>query len=222
MFNKKLLAIVTLLSHSSFGHEFYLRGGYYGELKNQDSLKIKHDVKIFKKPSSDQYSPKFSGGFALGYQGNSKNRFELELLYSQIKKRNNTKDNNYICLGKKENRISVNDAKIENTAFMINSYYQTTSLPYFGAGIGFSKIKIFERDSVRPAYQLKAGVNHNINSNMSMYLGYRHFGVIGGKFGEFDLYYKKGEILKTKSSSVENGFFGTHGIEIGISVKFIT
>lgn len=222
MFNKKLLAIVTLLSHSSFGHEFYLRGGYYGELKNQDSLKIKYNGKIFKKPSSNQYSPKFSGGFALGYQGNSKNRFELELLYSQIKKRNNT---NVICCDKVG--ILVNDDKIENMAFMINSYYQTTSLPYFGAGIGFSKIKIFERDSVRPAYQLKAGINHNINSNMSMYLGYRHFGVIGGKFGEFKKLHSKEEKTLRSSSldrnpSVENGFFGTHGIEIGISVKFIT
>ncbi|WP_410541849.1 P44/Msp2 family outer membrane protein [Wolbachia endosymbiont (group E) of Neria commutata] len=47
---------------------------------------------------------------------------------------------------------------------MINFYHDWKNdrfsfSPYVGAGVGLSRIKMFDSPSIRPAYQLKAGLN---------------------------------------------------------------
>ncbi|WP_225536635.1 P44/Msp2 family outer membrane protein [Wolbachia endosymbiont of Mansonella ozzardi] len=54
-----------------------------------------------------------------------------------------------------------------------------TVSPYVGAGVGLTRIKIFGKASIRPAYQLKAGLDYSVNESVNMYVGYRHFGAFG-------------------------------------------
>ncbi|MDN5247695.1 MAG: P44/Msp2 family outer membrane protein [Wolbachia endosymbiont of Tyrophagus putrescentiae] len=235
MINKKLLVVALLLSQQSLSGELYLRGGYHGEFVNYvGSLKIK-DVNNYVRPSKinkinnhkSNYNPLFSAGIAFGYQGESGNRYELELVQSQVKRASHTHRPINICYSNKQRMITVNNDRIENTAIIANAYYQkrnnrSTFSPYIGAGVGLTRIKMFEKISIRPAYQLKAGLNSFITKNVSVYLGYRHFGVIGGNFTDFKVVKRVHPRynFRTTNNSIQSSFFCTHGIEVGMTIYF--
>ncbi len=48
--------------------------------------------------------------------------------------------------------------------------------PYIGIGIGATRMTMFEKPSIRPAGQLKAGFDYRINEDVNMHIGYRGFG----------------------------------------------
>jgi opacity protein-like surface antigen len=124
------------------------------------------------------------------------------------------------------------------TGKMIISLYS----PYVGAGVGATRMKMFGAASIRPAYQLRAGLDYSINENVNMHVGYRHFGVIGGDFKlntdalnekvvnasgqEENKAFNKRENFnlaggKEKDSiNIGSGLFATHGIEAGLTFHF--
>lgn len=42
-----------------------------------------------------------------------------------------------------------------------------------------TRMTMFEKSSIRPAGQLKAGFDYRINEDVNMHIGYRGFGVLG-------------------------------------------
>jgi Surface antigen. len=61
----------------------------------------------------------------------------------------------------------INHDKIENISVMANVYHHWKSdsfsfSPYVGIGIGATKMTMFEKSSIRPAGQLKAGFDYHI------------------------------------------------------------
>jgi opacity protein-like surface antigen len=129
---------------------------------------------------------------------------------------------------------------------MANAYYHLKSdsfsfSPYVGAGVGTTRMKMFGAASIRPAYQLRAGLDYPINENVNMHVGYRHFGVIGGDFKlntdalnekvveagqEKNKAFNKKENFnpvtgKEKDSiNIGSGLFATHGLEAGLTFHF--
>ncbi len=162
------------------------------------------------------YDPPFSASVVLGGVKQLEQhecRFELEGMYSQVKVDNIGLINGPITVmynmkdkGNEDAAYSIiaNHDQIENSSIMANVYHhwkndQFSFSPYVGAGIGGTRIKMFEKTSIRPAYQLKAGLNYQVNKDTDIYIGYRHFGVIGGNFDKFATL-KKGKSDWVKSA----------------------
>lgn len=190
------------------------------------------------------YDPPFAANVALGYTGelgDNSYRAELEGMYSSIKVDNigladgqmaisYTTDKN--DLGKTYGVI-VNHDNIKNVSIMANVYHHWKSdlfsfSPYVGIGVGATRMIMFEKSSIRPAGQLKAGIDYRINEGVNMHIGYRGFGVIGSSD-----YTPKTLKLDTKTSkmveqtdanpvstTIQNSFFHTHGIEAGLTFHF--
>lgn len=184
------------------------------------------------------YNPPFSASVVFGGVKQLEQhecRFELEGMYSQVKVDNIGLINGPITVmyNMKDNKdaaysMIANHDQIENSSVMANVYHhwkndQFSFSPYVGAGIGGTRIKMFEKTSIRPAYQLKAGLNYQITKDTDIYIGYRHFGVIGGNFDGFATLKKDGNKPWEKDESttnLKNSFFGTHGVEVGMTVRF--
>lgn len=192
------------------------------------------------------YNPPFSASVVLGGVKQLEQhecRFELEGMHSQVKVDNIGLINGPITvmynMKDKDNKdaaysMIANHDQIENSSVMANVYHhwkndQFSFSPYVGAGIGGTRIKMFEKTSIRPAYQLKAGLNYQVNKDTDIYIGYRHFGVIGGNFDKFATSKaekdKNGNVIGFKSdpsttTTLKNSFFGTHGVEVGMTVRF--
>lgn len=95
---------------------------------------------------------------------------------------------------------------------------------------------MFEKSSIRPAGQLKAGLDYRINEDVNMHIGYRGFGAIGGSEYKLDTLKwdpgldngsgkPKGGMAKQTggspvSTTIQNSFFHTHGIEAGLTFYF--
>ncbi len=95
---------------------------------------------------------------------------------------------------------------------------------------------MFEKSSIRPAGQLKAGLDYRINEDVNMHIGYRGFGAIGSSEYKLDTLKwdpnhdngkdkpKGGMAEQTGdnqvSTTIQNDFFHTHGIEAGLTFHF--
>ncbi|MDR0288825.1 MAG: P44/Msp2 family outer membrane protein [Rickettsiales bacterium] len=208
------------------------------------------------KPSEykGDYNPPFAGGVAFGYEGelgNNSYRAELEGMYSSIKADNVGLEGNQMSVsylkeisGKKYiYDTKVDNDRIENTSVMVNAYYHLKNdsfsfSPYIGAGVGLIRMKIFGEASIRPAYQLKAGLDYSINESVNMHVGYRHFGAFGAnhelkaeELGQVkkesgkdvldkNVHSKSGGEKITENIKIGSGLFATHGLEAGLTFHF--
>ena len=141
------------------------------------------------------YNPPFAASIKCGYAGEFKNhsyRAELEGMYSSVKVDNIGLANSQITLSyiKKEGSTDnlyaavVDHDHIENKSLMVNAYHywkndRFSFSPYVGAGAGLTKMKMFEKASIRPAYQLKAGLDYRLSEDAHVHVGYRYFGAVG-------------------------------------------
>ncbi|WP_264707227.1 P44/Msp2 family outer membrane protein [Wolbachia endosymbiont (group A) of Acrocera orbiculus] len=208
------------------------------------------------------YNPPFAANVALGYTGelgNNSYRAELEGMYSSVKVDNIGLASSQITVsylkdigkdaGKKTYIYSatVNHDQIENMSLMANVYHHWKSdrfsfSPYVGVGVGATRMTMFEKSSIRPAGQLKAGLDYHINEDVNMHIGYRGFGAIGGVIGDglklttdalgeiiddpnnrgkkkLDDQSKPANAAK-EDINIGNTLFYTHGIEAGLTFHF--
>jgi opacity protein-like surface antigen len=134
---------------------------------------------------------------AFGYTGelgNNSYRAELEGMYSSVKVDNIGLTSSQITvsylkdIGEDADKktylysVAVSHDQIENISVMANVYHHWKYdrfffSPYIGIGIGATRITMFEKSSIRPAGQLKAGFDYRINEDVNMPIGYRYFGV---------------------------------------------
>lgn len=190
------------------------------------------------------YNPPFAANVAFGYTGelgNNSYRVELEGMYSSVKVDNIGLTSSQMTISyikdkaKPEERYGamVNHYQIENASLMANVYHHWKSdrfsfSPYVGIGVGATRMTMFEKSSIRPAGQLKAGLDYRINEDVNMHIGYRGFGAIGSS--EYKLDTLKLDTVTKKmakqigsnpvSTTIQNGFFHTHGIEAGLTFHF--
>ncbi|MGL9702471.1 MAG: P44/Msp2 family outer membrane protein [Wolbachia sp.] len=211
------------------------------------------------KPSEykGDYNPPFAGGVVFGYEGelgNNSYRAELEGMYSSIKADNVGLEGNQMSVsylkeisGKKYiYDTKVDNDQIENMSVMANAYYHLKNdsfsfSPYVGAGVGLTRMRIFGEASIKPAYQLKAGLDYSINESVNMHVGYRHFGAFGtshelkadllgkvkpgtsGAKSTLDDSVKNSPpdgVAKQENINIGSGLFATHGIEAGLTFHF--
>ncbi|THA19604.1 P44/Msp2 family outer membrane protein [Wolbachia endosymbiont of Aedes aegypti] len=186
------------------------------------------------------YNPPFAANVALGYTGelgNNSYRAELEGMYSSVKVDNVGLTSGQMTIsyteGSDQYGSIINHDKIENISVMANVYHYWKSdsfsfSPYVGIGVGGTRMTMFEESSMRPAGQLKAGFDYHINEDVNMHIGYRGFGVFGSseykpETLKWDAQAKKmdkqtGDDKVT--TTIQNGFFHTHGIEAGLTFHF--
>lgn len=193
----------------------------------------------------------FSVSIALGYaeQGEKNEyRFEMEGIYSQVKVNHNNLSgllavyynkaagnksgdtNNPIEKNGYELEISNAQYDIENSSTVANVYYywkndQFSFAPYIGAGIGGTRMEMFGEALIRPAYQLRVGLNYRMTEGADIHMGYRHFGVVGGTLeltaDKLKIGAEKEEREgKKESLQIASKLFATHGLEFGITVHF--
>ena len=207
------------------------------------------------------YNPPFAANVALGYTGelgNNSYRAELEGMYFSVKVDNiglasSQMTASYVKVVKDTNGAEekhlygaiVNHDQIENISVMANVYHHWKSdrfsfSPYVGIGIGATRITMFEKSSIRPAGQLKAGFDYRINEDVNMHIGYRGFGVWNDsvklqaeEFGQVSIEgnvpklnrEQKSKVLEegkkiTEAMNIGNQLFHTHGIEAGLTFHF--
>ncbi|APR97777.1 P44/Msp2 family outer membrane protein [Wolbachia endosymbiont of Folsomia candida] len=191
------------------------------------------------------YNPPFAANVAIGYAGEFKNhsyRAELEGIYSSVKVDNIGLASSQMTIGyikgdatnNTKHGVVVNHDHIENASVMANVYHHWKNdrfsfSPYVGAGVGVTRMEMFEQSSIKPAYQLKAGLDYRMTEDTNIHIGYRHFGAVGA---DFKLTANK--LGETKSSTfapysgtavteeinIGNKLFSTHGVEVGLTVHF--
>ncbi|WP_264731468.1 P44/Msp2 family outer membrane protein [Wolbachia endosymbiont (group A) of Sphaerophoria taeniata] len=202
------------------------------------------------------YNPPFAANVAFGYTGelgNNSYRAELEGMYSSVKVDNIGLTSSQITVSylkkidKDPNKgtylhsAAVSHDQIENISVMANVYHHWKSdrfsfSPYVGIGIGATRMTMFEKPSIRPAGQLKAGFDYRINEDVNMHIGYRGFGAIGSdikltaeklgqvvddpnNIGKKKLDPSLGNKV-TEEINIGNQLFHTHGIEAGLTFHF--
>ncbi|WP_349967317.1 P44/Msp2 family outer membrane protein [Wolbachia endosymbiont of Armadillidium arcangelii] len=244
-----------------FGGGYYGQYLNFGELKakigGQDATSA-NMVSINDRNSQDtkgqllskykgDYNPPFAASVAFGYTGELGNniyRAELEGMYSSVKVDNIglTSGQMTISYIESEGKYGsiINHDQIENASIMANVYHHWKSerfsfSPYVGIGIGGTRMTMFEKTSIRPAGQFKAGLDYRINEDVNMHIGYRGFGVIGSSECESETLRgpdlnngqnkPKGGMGKQigdnqMSTTIQNSFFHTHGIEAGLTFHF--
>ncbi|GBM25114.1 hypothetical protein AVEN_96682-1 [Araneus ventricosus] len=95
---------------------------------------------------------------------------------------------------------------------------------------------MFEKSLIRPAGQLKAGLDYGINDDVNMHIGYRGFCAIGSCESKLETLKwdpnfdngacnPKGRMAKHTggspvSTTIQNSFFHTHDIEAGLTFHF--
>lgn len=198
------------------------------------------------------YNPPFAANVALGYTGElngNSYRAELEGMYSSVKVDNIGLKNGQMTISYTKDKARpeetygaiVNHDQIENISVMANVYHHWKSdhfsfSPYVGIGVGVTRMTMFEKSSIRPAGQLKAGLDYRINEDVNMHIGYRGFGAIGSSEYKLDTLKwdpnfdngagkSKGRMAKQTvaspvSTTIQNSFFHTHGIEAGLTFHF--
>ncbi len=198
------------------------------------------------------YNPPFAANVALGYTGElngNSYRAELEGMYSSVKVDNIGLTSGQITISYTKDKTRpeesygaiVNHDQIENISVMANVYHHWKSdrfsfSPYVGVGVGATRMTMFEKSSIRPAGQLKAGLDYRINEDVNMHIGYRGFGAIGSSEYKLDTLKwdpnhdngkdkpKGGMAEQTGdnqvSTTIQNDFFHTHGIEAGLTFHF--
>ncbi|WP_338406355.1 MULTISPECIES: P44/Msp2 family outer membrane protein [unclassified Wolbachia] len=198
------------------------------------------------------YNPPFATNVALGYTGElngNSYRAELEGMYSSVKVDNIDLTSSQITVsylketGKETYFYSaaVSHDQIENISVMANVYHHWKSdrfsfSPYVGIGVGATRMTMFEKPSIRPAGQVKAGFDYRINEDVNMHIGYRGFGAIGSDIkltaeklgqvvddpnnaGKKKLNPSSGKKV-TEEINIGNQLFHTHGIEAGLTFHF--
>ncbi|RDD35105.1 Surface antigen, protein [Wolbachia endosymbiont of Cylisticus convexus] len=236
-----------------FGGGYYGQYLNFGELKakigGQDATSA-NMVSINDRNSRDtkgqllskykgDYNPPFAASVAFGYTGELGNniyRAELEGMYSSVKVDNvgltsGQMTISYIESKDKKDKYGsiINHDQIENASIMANVYHHWKSerfsfSPYVGIGIGGTRMTMFEKTSIRPAGQFKAGLDYRINEDVNMHIGYRGFGVIGSSECELETLKwdpdldngenkPKGRMIGNNqmSTTIQNSFF-THTV----------
>lgn len=201
------------------------------------------------------YNPPFAANVKFGYAGefgNNSYRAELEGIYSSVKVDNIGLGNSQMVLSYNKPvagqqnaydmyTVVVDHDQIENRSVMANIYHHWKNerfsfSPYAGVGVGLTKIKMFEKQSTRPAYQFKAGLDYSLTKDTNIHIGYRHFRAVGAdiklgatKLGTYvidpddsnnNTFAKyKGEDIK-EDITIGNKLFSSHGLELGLTVHF--
>ena len=207
------------------------------------------------------YNPPFAANIKLGYTGefgDNSYRAELEGMYSSVKVDNIGLGNSQMILSYEKSdaqspgkndmyAVAVDHDQIENISAIANVYHHWKSerfsfSPYAGVGVGVTRMKMFEKASIRPAYQLKFGLDYSITEDTNIHIGYRHFGAIGS-----DIKLKATKLVaETKpvgvgdqaqnitvhkfsdnkadveEITIGNKLFSSHGVELGLTVHFAT
>lgn len=213
------------------------------------------------------YNPPFAANVVLGYTGElngNSYRAELEGMYSSVKVDNIGLISNQMTVSYTKEKVKkqadntdteylyraiVNHDQIENISVMANVYHhwkgdRFSFSPYIGIGIGATRMTMFEKSSIRPAGQLKAGLDYRINEDVNMHIGYRGFAVGGvidsnftleaeafrevvddkvsktRRYNELVDNNKPIEAAKTDKINIGNRLFHTHGIEAGLTFHF--
>lgn len=204
------------------------------------------------------YNPPFAANIKFGYAGefgNNSYRAELEGMYSSVKVDNIGLGNSQMTLSyMKPTRtanthdiyaVVVDHDQIGNRSVMANIYHHWKNerfsfSPYAGVGIGLTKMKMFEQQSTRPAYQLKAGLDYSLTKDTNIHIGYRHFRAVGAdikleakKVGTYVV--NPGDASKNtftkytdddikedikEDITIGNKLFSSHGLELGLTVHF--
>jgi opacity protein-like surface antigen len=237
---------------------FYIGGSSYGQFfNNAGTLKVEGDnVKnvtindrtaeategqVISKYKAN-YDPPFAASIKFGYEGEFKDndyRAELEVMRSLVKVDNIGLINGPIVMmyDKSPNRygLPINHDQVENTSAMANVYHywkndRFSFSPYVGVGVGLTRMTIFEKASIRPAYQLKAGLDYRLTEDTHLHVGYRHFGAAGadielttkklGTLSGSNFTPSKQEAADEEIIHTGNKLFSTHGIEVGLTVHF--
>ncbi|MDN5247531.1 MAG: P44/Msp2 family outer membrane protein [Wolbachia endosymbiont of Tyrophagus putrescentiae] len=246
--------VLLLSQQSFANEGFYIGGAYHKQLfshicplsithstqgKNITNITINdRSAENTKGTTLDKYKPNYTPPFAanilLGYAHKSGSyKTELELMHSKVKVDNIGLMDGPISISYKAESdlyaITTNTDSIENTSLLVNAYRQWKSnrfsfSPYVGVGGGVTRMKMFEKASIRPAYQLKAGLSYQFTEDTNIHIGYRHFGVIGGDFEKFKNLKLTNKTWTTDSANttttIKNKFFGTHGFEVGMTIHF--
>lgn len=246
--NKKLLLVFfLLLSKHSFASGLYLKGGYNGEFSYHVSpLQIKESEYVTIDDNNRNimnlvdYNPNYhsvlSANVAIGYQGESLGKGELELRSSQIKVDNVGLMEGPIFIsfklkGQQEQmkRTELNNDRIESKSIMANVYYQQDNgffsfYPYVGVGLGVTQTKMFGEESVDSAYQLKVGLSHQVSNSVSIHIGYSYFSIVGNIFKlsnvKFMQYDRKGRTCSKSyidNLTIYSDFSSIHGIELSMT-----
>ncbi len=257
IYKEKLAFIIValLLSQQSFANGtegFYFGAGYSGQLLSRAGpLEVKTTDTVISNKKLSEYGRGYSPLIAFGYAGELDNhnyRVELEGMYSSVKANDiGSEDVSYgKYFGEGANRkiyrykTEVNNEQVENTSITANIYYYWKNLfsPYVGIGVGGTRMKMFEKAQIRPAYQLKAGLDFQITEGVNMHIGYRHFGALSNyltreaeRFGveeegrsgrrpRISIYPGPQEsVARREDVGISNKLFFTHGIEIGLTLQ---
>ncbi|OEY86446.1 hypothetical protein BIY23_03970 [Wolbachia pipientis] len=217
--------------------------GHEGNIINDATLKNKLVQNMESQPLAKyqtSYTPPFAAHIALG--GRIRGHIlELEGMYSLVKTTNINLNNGALILrykGSSDNQIygvTINNDRIENVSVIVNyhCYWKIKSFSfclYAGCGLGGTMIKMYEKSSLRPAGQIKVGLNYRITQDTDLHIGYRYFHVMGNS-SKFETYRRAsdsgvdGESPPSQQQKVDNptilshSFFGTHGMEAGLVIR---
>lgn len=154
-------------------------------------------------------------GLGLGYRVNSNFRTDLTI---------ERRDRFVVEGGQAFAGVGTFDSKVENTAYMLNVYYDFERLPivqlpggfkpFVGVGVGISRIEVNDQDVLvggtrtarftgkddnQFAWQLMAGVAYNLNANTAFEIFYRYADLgdveLNSAFGQVSNELKTHEVL---------------------------
>lgn len=183
---------------------------------------------FFNWESTQDYDPGFVGSVALGYRIADNFRLEGELIYQNNDngKGESTLTSNFHGLPKKSGYSDFFiPGERERVAFLLNGYYDfknsTPFTPYITAGMGGYHLRLKRQDvstenDLDFAWQAGAGINYQLNDQISFDLKYRYF---GGADAQFDTRFVGNN---SNSSTVTSDYYdvGDHQILAGIRVGF--
>jgi opacity protein-like surface antigen len=182
----------------------------------------------FQWETTQDYDPGFVGSAALGYRIADNFRLEGELLYQNNEngQGESTITSNFYGRPKKSEPSAFFDSgERERIAYLLNGYYDfkngTPFTPYITAGMGGYHLRLKSQDvstenDLDFAWQAGAGINYQLNDQISFDLKYRYF---GGADAQFDTRFIGNS---PNSETVTSDYYdvGEHQILAGIRVGF--
>lgn len=174
---KKIIALIALglIAVPTLAHA----GNYYASIAG--GLTHLHDMEVGSVDDSIEFDAGWTGIVAGGYRFNNNMRAELELGY-----RNNDLDTIHFPAG----TTTSMDGEVEAWTALVNAIYEHTNAtafsPYFGIGAGVAHLEFGDTNNLsittNPesgndtafAMQGIAGVNYQINTNLSTFADYRY------------------------------------------------
>lgn len=148
---------------------------------------------------------------ALGYQLFDSFALEAEAAYQ------NANVSDYPTINSDLTGFIYQDKDVNLFSFMINAVFTIDSgtmiSPYFGLGAGITRNSNFDNQEKGLAYQAKAGINIDVSSEATLFLGYRYFSTYDQKHY---IYYNG----LTSSGSHLVDEISTSSVEIGYRYYF--